>query len=74
MKTNKILIKKCKRCGKEITSIYQKQLDYNYKAHLLSCKIKGEPGPDKDQGKASNIIKNQKEEKAKCHKTQMKME
>jgi hypothetical protein len=34
----KILKAKCQYCGKEITSIYQKQLDYNLKAHELSCK------------------------------------
>ncbi len=55
--------------------------DTRSKMYSVSCprcgkkvKIKGESGPDKDQGKASNIIKNEKEDKAKCHKTQMKME
>ncbi|GAH42574.1 unnamed protein product [marine sediment metagenome] len=28
----------CPYCGKVIVSIYDKQLDYNYKAHLLACK------------------------------------
>lgn len=28
----------CKKCGKVIRSLYKKQLDYNYEAHLLSCK------------------------------------
>jgi len=35
---NKILMKQCKKCGKEITSLYQKQLDFNLKAHELTCK------------------------------------
>ena len=30
--------KTCPDCGKVVTSIYDKQLDYNYKAHLLACK------------------------------------
>jgi len=38
--TNKILKRKCKHCGKEITSMYQRQLDYNVQAHELSCKKK----------------------------------
>jgi len=33
----KVLTKTCKHCGKKISSIYKKQLDYNYKAHLLAC-------------------------------------
>ena len=37
---NKILKRKCKFCGKEITSMYKKQLDYNLQAHELSCKQK----------------------------------
>ena len=36
----KILKAKCQYCGKEITSMYQKQLDYNLKAHELSCEKK----------------------------------
>ncbi len=28
---------KCQYCKKEITSMYQKQLDYNLKAHELAC-------------------------------------
>jgi len=39
---NKILKKKCKYCNKEITSMYEKQLDYNLKAHELSCEKKQE--------------------------------
>jgi hypothetical protein len=38
----KILKKECQYCGKEIYSIYPKQLDYNLKAHELSCKEKKE--------------------------------
>jgi len=30
--------KVCPYCGKVVVSIYDKQLDYNYKAHLLACK------------------------------------
>ena len=36
----KILKKKCPYCKKEITSMYVKQLEYNYQAHLISCKKK----------------------------------
>ena len=35
-----IKIKMCPHCGKVIESLYDKQLDYNYKAHLLACKEK----------------------------------
>lgn len=38
----KLLEAKCKYCGKEINSLYQKQLDYNLKAHELSCEKKKE--------------------------------
>jgi len=38
----KILKAKCQYCGKEIESMYQKQLDYNLKAHELSCEKKQE--------------------------------
>jgi hypothetical protein len=34
--------KVCPYCGKVIESLYDKQLDYNYKAHLLACKKKDE--------------------------------
>ncbi len=34
----KILKKKCKYCGKSITSMYPLQLDYNLQAHEISCK------------------------------------
>ncbi len=37
---NKILKKSCKFCSKEFTSLYSKQLEYNVKAHELSCKQK----------------------------------
>ena len=30
--------KVCPYCGKVIESLYQGQLEYNYKAHLLACK------------------------------------
>ncbi len=35
-----IIKKRCKMCGKEIKSLYPKQLDYNYEAHVLACKKK----------------------------------
>lgn len=41
MENQKILSKKCHKCNKEITSLYKEQLEYNYNAHLLSCKGKG---------------------------------
>jgi len=34
--------KTCERCGKVIESLYDKQLDYNYEAHMISCKKKNE--------------------------------
>lgn len=30
--------KECEHCGKIIESLYDAQLDYNMKAHLLACK------------------------------------
>lgn len=36
----KILTKKCPHCGKEFFSLYENQLDYNFEAHILSCKKK----------------------------------
>lgn len=30
--------RKCQYCGKEIESLYEKQADYNLKAHEISCK------------------------------------
>jgi len=34
--------KVCPDCGKVVESLYDRQLDYNYKAHLLSCNKKYE--------------------------------
>jgi len=34
----KVLKKICPHCGKRIYSIYQKQLEFNYNSHLMSCK------------------------------------
>jgi transposase-like protein len=34
----KILKKKCKKCGKEFTSLYEGQLKYNVMAHEITCK------------------------------------
>jgi len=31
-----ILKKKCPKCGKEITSLYENQLEFNYRSHLLT--------------------------------------
>ena len=36
----KVFKRKCKYCEKEITSLYEKQADYNLKAHELSCEKK----------------------------------
>lgn len=33
MKEKKLLRKKCPKCGKEIISLYPKQLAFNYKQH-----------------------------------------
>ncbi len=33
----KILKAKCRYCGKEVYSLYRSQLDYNIKAHEISC-------------------------------------
>lgn len=35
-----ILKKRCPHCNKVIESLYKKQLDYNYQAHVLACKQK----------------------------------
>ena len=35
-----ILKKECPYCEKIIESLYPKQLEYNYQAHVISCKIK----------------------------------
>jgi len=35
-----ILKKTCPRCRKVIKSLYEGQLDYNFKAHQLSCEKK----------------------------------
>jgi len=34
--------KVCPYCLKVIESLYEKQLEYNYQAHLISCKNKNE--------------------------------
>ncbi len=39
--------KTCPDCGKVVTSIYDRQLDYNYKAQRLTCK-------KKDDGETQN--------------------
>jgi len=33
---------KCKHCGKVIKSLYKKQAEANFEAHLLSCQKKRE--------------------------------
>jgi hypothetical protein len=38
----KLLKAKCQYCKKELISLYQKQLDYNLKAHEISCEKKQE--------------------------------
>ena len=59
----KVLKASCVHCGKEVFSIYRRQLEYNINAHELSCiqkqidsKTKREPSPVKDQGEVSNDI------------------
>jgi len=43
MKQKAIILKKvCPYCKKEIKSLYQPQLEYNYQAHLLACKKKND--------------------------------
>jgi len=44
----KILKKICPYCGKEIISIYKSQLEYNFKAHILSCKNRKDKGGKED--------------------------
>lgn len=34
----KTITKKCKYCNKKITSLYEKQAEYNINAHELACK------------------------------------
>lgn len=43
----KLLKAKCQYCEKELTSLYQKQLDYNLKAHEISCEKKQEEKDEK---------------------------
>lgn len=43
------LKKTCEICGKEIHSLYPEQLEYNYKAHLIACRIK-----NKNKGENKN--------------------
>ena len=38
----KMMKKICPQCGKVIESLYEGQLDYNFKAHRLSCEKKKE--------------------------------
>jgi len=38
MAMQKILKKKCQYCGKEISSMYENQLNYNLNAHEFACK------------------------------------
>ena len=33
--------KKCDGCGKEFESLYKSQLEYNFKAHSISCNKRG---------------------------------
>ena len=37
-----ILKKKCPKSGKEITSLYENQLEFNYESHIRSCNKKNE--------------------------------
>jgi len=47
----KILKKKCPKCGKEISSMYKEQLEYNFNAHLLSCNREEEVNKSEDTRK-----------------------
>jgi len=38
----KILKKICPHCGKEIISLYEEQLESNYKVHLINCEKRKE--------------------------------
>jgi len=38
----KKLKKICPICGKVIESLYESQLDYNFKAHLITCEKRQE--------------------------------
>lgn len=40
--SRKIFREICPHCAKEIVSLNEKQLEYNFKAHLISCKKKNE--------------------------------
>lgn len=56
----KIFERKCRKCGKVISSMYQKQLDYNFEAHMISCtnkKTQGESVVVKDQQQISHSKK-----------------
>jgi len=37
---DKVYKKKCKYCGKEFSSLYLNQLNYNLKLHIQACKKK----------------------------------
>jgi len=43
--TGDIIFKKsCPHCGKEFRSLFETQLDYNFKAHVESCEKKHNKG------------------------------
>ncbi len=52
-----VLKKKCQYCGKEITSLYEKQLNYNVKAHEIACKKNPDNKSDKG-GKNGKYTRN----------------
>lgn len=39
-KMKKPLKKKCKYCGKQIISMYERQLEFNHFTHETTCKIR----------------------------------
>lgn len=42
----KIITLKCQYCGKKIESLYEKQAEYNLKAHEISCKENKKEGEE----------------------------
>lgn len=46
-----ILKARCIYCGKEVFSLYKKQLDYNVKAHEISCPERKEEESKLDDAK-----------------------
>ena len=43
---NKIYKKTCEICGKELVSLSESQLEYNFNSHVFACKKKSENKKD----------------------------